>query len=364
MSKEQQEEILDQDITVDDEQIEEGVEVSTEETTSEDIAEGSTEADKEVNGEKANDETVASVKKSASKQATAPKTKAGLVNAAYQKMSQMTKEELTALYDTLVSEDTEEETSDEVVEEQQVELQVDFQEDLNALVSEDESLSEDFKDKAAIIFEAAVKSKISEEINRLEEQYEAELAEEVESIKTGLAEKVDGYLSYVVEQWMEENKVAVEVGLRAEIAESFIQGLKNVFEQHYVDVPESKYDLVDDLATKVNELEEQLTKSTEDNIKLTESVSELRRAQIISEATEGMVELDAAKLKSLVEDVDYESEDTFAKKVGVIKESYFKAQKPNTIDESVEVATNEKGEFIAEDSVMSRYVTALTRTTK
>ena len=114
----------------------------------------------------------------------------------------------------------------EEVQEAQVEIKVDFQEDLNALVSEQEDLSEEFKDRAAVIFEAAVKSKISEEIDRLEEQYKTELSEEVAQVKSELAEKVDGYLSYVVEQWMEENKVAVEVGLRAEIAESFINGLK------------------------------------------------------------------------------------------------------------------------------------------
>lgn len=383
MSEKKQDQELDlvaEDITVEelqDEQVVENVEVSDEETTDvvaedADSVEEAADAEKEVNGEKANDETVASIKKSVPKQAAAPKTKAGLINASYQAMSQMTKEELTSLYDKLTSvQEDAEETTEEVVaedavvaEETQVEIKVDFQEDLNALVSDDETLSEEFKDKAAVIFEAAVKSKLSAEIDRLEEQYTTELSEEVEQIKTDLVEKVDGYLSYVVENWMEENKVAVETGLRAEIAESFITGLKGLFEQHYVEVPETKYDLVDDLASKVAELEESLNKTTEDNIKLTEKVADLRREQIIAEATQGMVETDAAKLKSLVEDVDFETAETFSKKVSIVKESYFKTAKAVAIDESTDIATDEKGTIVETSPLMSRYVTALSKTTK
>jgi len=382
MSEKKQDQELDlvtEDINVEqlqDEQVVENVEVTEEETTDVTLAADSVEeaadAEKEVNGDKANDETVTSIKKSLPKQAVAPKTKAGLINASYQAMSKMTKEELTSLYDALVNvqeeaeEATEEVVTEEAVAEEQtqVEIKVDFQEDLNALVSEDETLSEEFKDKAAVIFEAAVKSKLSAEIDRLEEQYTTELSEEVNQIKTDLVEKVDGYLTYVVESWMEENKVAIESGLRAEIAESFITGLKGLFEQHYVEVPDTKYDLVDDLSTKVSELEEQLNKSTEDNIKLSEQVSGLRREQIIAEATQGMVETDAAKLKSLVEDVDFETSETFAKKVSIVKESYFKAAKTVAIDESTDIATDEKGTIVESSPVMSRYVTALSRTTK
>lgn len=390
MSKKQQDQELDlvaEDITVVELQDElvEGVEVSNEETeiaseTAETVAEATETLDEAeapktkgvgevtVDGAKAAEDDAAEIKKSAPKQATAPKTKAGLINASYQAMSKMTKEELEAFYDKLVnvSEESEVATEEVVAEEVEasVEVKVDFQEDLNALVAEQSDLSEDFKDKAAVIFEAAVKSKMSTEIDRLEEQYKTELAEEVAQTKTELAEKVDEYLSYVVEQWMTENKVAVEVGLRAEIAESFINGLKGLFEQHYVEVPETKYDLVDDLATKVSELEEQLNKSTEDNIKLHEEVSGLRREQIIAEASAGMVELDAAKLATLVEDIDFESAETFAKKVSIVKESYFKAKKATVVDESTDVATDEAGTLLEASSPMSKYVTALSKTTK
>jgi len=383
MSEKTQDQELDlvaEDITVEelqDEQVSENVEVSDEETNDvvaedADSVEEATDAEKEVNGDKAAAEVADTVKKSAPKKAEAPKTKSGLINASYKAMSQMTKEELSSLYDTMmnVQEDAEEATEEVaaddavVAEENQVEIKVDFQEDLNALVSEDETLSEEFKDKAAVIFETAIKSKLSAEIDRLEEQYTTELSEEVEQVKTDLVEKVDGYLSYVVENWMEENKVAVESGLRAEIAESFITGLKGLFEQHYVEVPDTKYDLVDDLASKVAELEESLNKSTEDNIKLSEQVSNLRRDQIIAEATSGMVETDAAKLMSLVEDVDFESAATFSKKVSIVKESYFKTAKSVMIDESTDIATDEKGVIVESSPVMSRYVSALSKTTK
>ena len=376
MSKTQLDQVIDQeqDILVEelqDEQIDTVVEVSDEETViakqSADTVEEAADAEKEVNGAMAADEVADTIKKSASKKAVQPKTKAGLINAAYQQMSKMTKEELSSAYDKLVSvQETSVETTEEIVsEELQVEVKIDFQEDLNALVSEDADLSEDFKEKASIIFETAVKSKLSAEISRLEEQYTTELSEEIEQIKTDLVEKVDGYLSYVVESWMEENKLAVETGLRAEIAESFINGLKGLFEQHYVDVPETKYNLVDDLATKVNELEDQLNKSTENNIKLSEQVTDLRREQIVVEATSGMVEIDAAKLKSLVEDIDFESEETFVKKVTVIKESYFKTKKTSVVDETTDLATDEKGTEIGINSpIMSLYTNAISRTTK
>lgn len=387
MSDKQQDQELDlvsEDITVEelqDELVEE-VEVSNEETEMTETSESTEVLDEaeapktkgvasvEVDGEKAAKEVADTVKKSAPAKAEPPKTKAGLINASYQAMSKMTKEELESLYDSLVniSEDSaaEETASDEevVAEEVAPEIKIDFQEDLNALVADQEELSEDFKDKAAVIFEAAVKSKMSEEITRLEEQYKTELSEEIDQIKVDLSEKVDQYLTYVVEQWVEENKVAIEVGLRAEIAESFITGLKGLFEQHYVEVPDSKFDLVDDLASKVGELEEQLNKSTEDNMKLNEQVSNLRRDQIVTEATSGMVELDAVKLKNLVEDIDYESAEAFAKKVSIVKESYFKAKKTATVDESSEVATDEKGTLLEASDPMSKYVYALSKTTK
>ena len=225
-------------------------------------------------------------------------------------------------------------------------------------------MSEGFQEKAATIFEAAVKSKVSVEIDRLEDEYTQNLEEETAGIRNELVEKVDGYLNYVVENWMEENRVAVENGLRTEIAESFMDALKGVFTEHYITVPESKVDMVDDLAEQVQELEGQLTKATEDNIRLSESVSDFRRAEILAEASKDLAVTEAEKLKALAEDVDFEDAETFARKVSTLKESYF--AKPVTENvEAAEVSMNaDNTEEVTLSPIMERYSAALAKSVK
>ena len=316
------------DIAVDelqDELVEDSVEVS-----GEDLEEAM--AAKEVDGAAAADEVGKEIKKSAPAQATAPKTKAGMLQAAYNKMAKMKKEELAATYGKVME-------GSEADEEAMVEQN--FEEDLSALVDSEATLSEGFKDKASVIFEAALKTKLSEHVERLEEQYAEELAEETARIQNDLVEKVDGYLNYVVEQWMEDNKVALESGLRTEIAENFMSALHGVFVENYIQVPEAKVDLVDELAKKVEELEESLNEKIEDNVQLKESVTSLTRAAIIRESSVGLSESQAEKLKSLVEDVDFGDEKAFASKVATIKESYFKETKAEVIAEDTAVETEE-----------------------
>ena len=180
-----------------------------------------------------------------------PGTKAGMMNAAYNMMAGMQKEDLKAALQRLMSEQTEE--GEEMEAPAELHYEADFSADLNALVADEATLSEDFKDKASVIFEAAIKSKLTEEINRLEEKYNEELEAEINSTKEDLVEKVDSYLNYVVENWMEENKVAIQTGLRTEIAENFMNGMKELFTESYIEVPESKVDLVDELAEAVEE---------------------------------------------------------------------------------------------------------------
>ena len=219
----------------------------------------------------------------------------------------------------------------------------DFSEDLNALVESEATLSEEFKAKTAIIFEAALKSKLSEEVDRLEEAYAAELAEEKEAFTSALVEKVDSYLNYVVENWMEENKLAVQSGLRTEIAENFMNSLKELFVESYVEVPESKVDLVDDLATANEELEEQYNEAVATAIALSEKLEKYQREAIIHEHSYGLAETQVAKLKSLCESIDFEDEDTFANKVSTIKESYFAKKEitESVIDDTEEENTVE-----------------------
>ena len=331
-----------QDIVVDelqDELVEDSVEVSGEELEE-------AKADKAVDGQAAADEVGKEIKKSAPSQAAAPKTKAGMLAAAYDKMSKMKKEELAATYGKVMEGS---DADDEAIAESN------FDEDLNALVESEATLSEGFKDKASVIFEAALKSKLVEHVNRLEEQYAEELAEETARIQNDLVEKVDGYLNYVVEQWMEDNKVAIESGLRTEIAENFMSALHNVFVENYIQVPESKVDLVDELSAKVDELEESLNEKIEDNVALKESVNKLTRQSIIRESSAGLSEAQAEKLKSLVEDVDFGDAETFTAKVATIKESYFKETKAEVIAEDTAVAQEE----VSVSPRMAAYLKAL-----
>ena len=297
------------------------------------------------------------------KQDPMPKTKAALMAAMVNKMGGMNKQQLTAVYGS-VNDDVDEENfeGEALAEAPELDYQVDFSEDLNALVESEATLSDEFKAKAETIFEAAIKSKLTEEIDRLEEKYNEELAEEVESTKADLVEKVDTYLNYVVENWMEENKLAVQSGLRTEIAENFMSSLKDLFEESYIEVPEAKVDLVDEMADQVSELEESLNDTTAKNIEMMSELEELKREKVIREASEGLAETQVEKLKSLVNDIDFDSEETFAEKVETVKESYFtkKVTETASVEEDV---SDDDGVQVASGS-MAQYLTAIQKTNK
>ena len=294
----------------------------------------------------------------ATKQTQPPKTKAGMIQGIMTKLQSKSKASLAAGYEMYMKDDVDEETfkGEAVVETQEAEY--DFSGDLNALVESEATLSDGFKDKAATIFEAAVKSKLGEEIARIEESYATELAEEIASTKSDLVEKIDSYLNYVVENWMSENQVAIQTGLRSEIAENFMNGLKDLFVESYVEVPESKVDLVDDLAEQVEELETALNSQTAKNIEMTEELELFQRYEVIREHAHGLAETEVEKLASLAEDLDFVDEETFSAKVKTIKESYF----------TKEVKTAEVGDDLVEDtadnavevsSAMDSYLQAL-----
>jgi len=251
----------------------------------------------------------------------------------------------------VVAEEVSEEESAIKVEE------IDYSEDLDALAA-DEELSEEFRTKASAIFEAATTAKIASEIDRLEEQYAENLEAEVSTVASDLAEKVDAYLAYVVEQWVEENKVAIENGLRTEIAEDFMTALQGVFKENYIEVPESKVDLVDELADKVVDLEESLNKTTEENIRLSESVREATRTEIVRKHSEDLAATDAEKLAKLVEDVDYVDAETFEMKVSVIAESYFAEPAVETAEEEVTVS-DDASTIVESTGPMAAYAAAL-----
>ena len=286
-----------------------------------------------------------------------PKTKAGMISAMFDMMNKMSKADVEGVYSSYNKiESVDMEETDAIVE-----TQIDTNSELNALVESEATLSDEFKAKTAVLFETAVKSKISEEVERLERQYEEELSSEVEQTKSDLVEKVDNYLNYVVETWMEENKVAIESGLRTEIAENFMTSLKDLFTESYIDVPESKVDLVDELADQVEELETKLNETTQKVIDTSGELEEYKRESIIRENSRDLAETQVEKLKTLVADIDFDSEEKFAEKVATVKESYF--TKEVTSDEEI-LEEDTADNTIETSSSMDAYVQAIRKTVK
>ena len=244
------------------------------------------------------------------------------------------------------------------------ETDLDFTEDVNALVAGEE-LSEEFRLKAATIFEAAVTSRVNKEAAALQEAYESALTEEVEKIQTDLAEKVDDYLTYAAEQWMKENALQIEHGIKTEMAESFFNGLKGLFLEHNFSVPEEKFNLLDGMAGELDDMEAKLNEQIDANVALNKRIGEFVKMEIVNECATGLAETQKEKLASLAEGVEFETEEDFKNKVNTIKESYF--TRKAEVAESVTEPTEESSEPLVEDTTsttMSKYVDALARWSK
>ena len=237
---------------------------------------------------------------------------------------------------------------------------LDMKEDVKAL-TEGEDLTEEFKAKAATIFESAVKAKLVEEIEKLEGEYETKVAERVEETKSEIVEKVDAYLNYVVEEWMKENELAIEKGLRAEITEDFIGGLKTLFESHYINVPSEKYDVIENQAAEIEKLKEENNKTIEKNVELNQKVGEFTRDGIINDVSSDLAETETEKLKGLAEGIEYKDADSFRKSIETLKDSYFpKAEASDK--QSNEVADNDASPNLSES--MAAYTAAISKTKK
>ena len=247
-------------------------------------------------------------------------------------------------------------------EETEAEDSLDIKSDVDALIG-DSDLSEEFKQKAATIFEAAIKSKVKAEAKRLEGEYETKLQENTESHKAEMVEKVDSYLNYVVEEWMKENQIAIERGIKGEIAEDFIGGLKKLFEDHYIDVPDEKYNVLEDQASKIEELEKKLNESIDKNVELNKANGELKRQDIIDETSEDLADTAKEKFNKLAEEVEYSNEDDFRTKVKTIKESYFGKKEVKQDNEIDNVAAGESAEQPADlSNAMAAYSAAISKT--
>jgi len=294
-------------------------------------------------------------------------TKEMLKAAMHSKMEGMKAVDLKAAYENMMApaeEEMDEAAMDDLkkLEDAKAEIEekiksINVKEDVAALV-DGEGLSEEFKNKAATIFEAAVKSKTREEISRIHEDMTSEFDVKLEESVSALTEKVDTYLNYVVETWTKENELSIERGLKGEIAEDFISGLKQLFEDHYIDVPDEKYDILEAQSDKIAELEEKVNNVMEQNIALTTVKSGLVREQVISEACEDLTDTEIEKFKSLTEDVDFVDEESFKAKLDTLKESYF----PKTI---VEQTFDDEDGGTAQDidttEAMSAYMSAISR---
>ena len=237
-----------------------------------------------------------------------------------------------------------------------------FKEDLDALVKDEDTLSEGFKEKASTIFEAALASKVNAETVKLEERYASDLAGEVEAIKEDLVDKVDGYLTYVVENWMTDNEVAIEHSLKSEITESFIGSLGQLFAEHHINVPADAGDILDTLSEEAKDAKAQLNDATAKAMELSEKVKAFERKEIVSEACNGLAATEVAKLTELVEGIDADSNEDFAKKVATIKESYLNKDSKVEAPTEVDAITEDTQEPQVVTASMQQYLSALSRT--
>ena len=283
-------------------------------------------------------------------------SKKDLMAAMHKKMEGMHKKDLMAAYKMNMG--MHEETDDNI-EERISDINV--KEDVSALIS-GEDLSEEFKIKAATIFEAAVKSKIRSEVERMEESYAVQLEEATEVVKEELSEKVDGYLSYVVEEWMRENEIAVERGLKGEIAEDFISGLKQLFEDHYIDVPDEKYDILEAQSEKISELEEKLNSSIQENVERKKVVESLTRDAVMHEMSEELTVTEMEKFKSLTEELEFVSEESFRQKLDTLKEGYFPKTGGEETFAIVDGDSEEPAQDIDTTDTIKSYLSAISRT--
>jgi len=238
---------------------------------------------------------------------------------------------------------------------------LDVSDDVKALTDSDESLSEEFKDKAKVVFEAAIKSKLKEEVARIETESAEQLETAKEEYKKELSEKVDSYLSYVVEEWMKENELAIEKGIKGEIAEDFISGLKKLFEEHYIDVPDEKYNVLEDQAQKIDELEKKLNESIEKNVQSKKQIDELKQKDVFAEVAKDLADTEKEKFNSLAESVEYADEESYKEKLSKIKESYF--PRKETLSEIDDVAAGEEPNYEV-SGAMAAYTAAISKTKK
>ena len=303
-----------------------------------------------------------------------PYTKVGMINSMVQALGGMKKAEVSAMYDKFKGDKTNPmqgssvNPKDRSIGEEKIARltaeDIDVSEDIKAIFAGME-VSEEFISKASEVYTAAVLSKVNEQLEAVEAKFDDSLTEEVSTVSEELVERVDSYLDYVVEQWMEQNSVAIERGLKAEIVESFMSGLKGLFEEHYIDIPDEAVDVAEELASRNEALEEAINEEIEKNVELTAKIHEFERAMAFAEVSEGLTDTQVAKLQSLSEAVAFEDVGTYSNKIATLRESYFPSKASAApLSESVTLDEEPVGDDVAEKQVpveMAAYMNAITR---
>ena len=328
---------------------------------------------KEEGEEEGDDEEEEPEEEPAEEAVQVPKTKNQMLKNIYDQVNKMKKSDLSGKYEQILKAATQVVKEEEEVKEETTKIQAvspqeidppNVQDDVEALVSGEEGLSEDFKKKASTIFEAAVHAKVVDEVNKRMETQQKEVEASKEEFQKDLSEKVDGYLTYVVEEWMKENELAIERGIRAELVEDFMSGLKTLFTEHYIDLPEEKVDMVDDLFTKVEELETSLDEEINRGVELQKELAQFKKDDALKQATKDLADSDSEKISKLAEGIEFENSEQYIEKLNVLKESYFPKSDAVTseiteTDETIEVQGEETPEKL--DESMAHYTSAIRR---
>lgn len=315
-----------------------------------------------------------SVIKQGSSDVKVPTSKVGMINHVVAMLNSLKRDEVSAKLGKIASAISEDLNADESISEETSEesqtprvTSVDVSEDIAAMFANDESLTEEFKEKAATIFEAAIVARVNEQLQTVALDIESEVEAERAKIQEDLATKLDDYLDYVTEQWLEENRIAVEQGLKSEVVEDFIGGLKNLFAEHYIDIPEEKEDVLESLIQRTEELEQKLDEQVEESISLKKQIDAYKQEIVLSQVAESLTDAQKEKFNVLAESVEFENEQSYAKKLNVIKESYFKGNTQSLTeshsgfdDEPVEVDI--EGKSVPHE--MQAYMSAISRTAK
>ena len=345
----------------------------SEEEAEEEVEEQKASVKKEEGEEEGDDEEEEPEEEPAEEAVQVPKTKNQMLKNIYDQVNKMKKSDLSGKYEQILKAATQVVKEEEEVKEETTKIQAvspqeidppNVQDDVEALVSGEEGLSEDFKKKASTIFEAAVHAKVVDEVNKRMEEQSKEVDASKDEFQKELTEKVDGYLTYVVEEWMKENELAIERGIRSELVEDFMSGLKTLFTEHYIDLPEEKVDMVDDLFTKVEELEGSLDEEINRGVELQKELAQYKKTDALKSATKDLADTDSEKIEKLAEGIEFENTEQYIEKLNVLKESYFPKSDAVTseiteTDETIEVQSEETPEKL--DESMEHYTSAIRR---